>query len=737
MNLVLPVIKKQFRGFRRVLLLSFFAIVAAMAVIPIVTYLYFVSDLTSTEAIMNKKSAGVVLLDKNGEPFFTFYDAKLRSEIPLAQIPKHTQDAFISIEDRAFYKHPGFSIKAITRSAIDNLQSKDLSYGGSTITQQLVKNSLLTPKKEFMRKLQEIVLAQEIERRYSKEQILEMYLNSVYLGEGSFGVEEAAQNYFGKGAKDLNISESAFLAGILPAPSRLSRDLEKAKLRQEIVLQKMVEEGYLEEKDRDIAKKEEVALKEKVEGINAFAPHFALMVKDALVEKYGEETVTRSGFVVKTTLDLEWQKYAEKVVAEQVKKLEKNRATNASAVAIDPKNGEIRVLVGSKDWYDEKFGKVNIALSQRPPGSAFKPIVYLAAMERGIINPATTLKDTPTAFKNDQQLILLGAERAITDTKVVRATNTNDPNYYYKPQNYDRKFRGPVTVRRALSNSLNVPAVEVMAKVGLMDGLSMAKKLGVNTLKEPTDYGLSLVLGTGEVKLLELTSAYSVLANNGYKNNPTSILEIQDKMGKLLYKHQPTPDKVIDEKYAFLISSILSDNKARTEMFGNSLTISRTAAVKTGTTEDYKDAWTVGYTPSLTIGVWVGNNFGEPMDRVAGSLGAAPIWKSLMEKFLEGSPKENFEVPEGVISTSVCRSITVVGTDSKTATISAGMEFFIKGTEPKTPCRINKPQSTPAGSANPQPSPSSTPTPESKKDEDKEKEKNNIKESNAWILIYT
>lgn len=684
-------LKGIFKNFRRDILIGFIAISATVAFIPIVTYLYFVSDLTSKEAIMNKKSSGVVLLDRNSTPFFTFYEAKLRSEIPLNEIPQHTQEAFIASEDRGFYQHPGFSIRAIVRSIIDNIQSKDLAYGASTITQQLVKNSLLTPKKEFMRKIQEIILAQEIDRRYSKAEVLEMYLNSVYLGEGAFGVEEAAETYFRKKAKDLTLSESAFLAGILPAPSRLSKDLEEAKEKQKNVLQKMVQEGYINLEQKDSAEKQELTLKAEVETVNAYAPHFALMVKDALVEKYGEEVVTRSGFSVKTTLDLEWQRYAEEVVAEHSERLKKNKATNAAAVVIDPKTGGVRALVGSKNWYDEEFGKVNIALSDRPPGSAFKPIIYIAALERGIITPAAILKDTPTVFKNDLQLIQLGLERS-KDIKIVKAANTNDPNYLYKPQNYDRKFRGPVTVRRALSNSLNVPAVEVMAKLGLNDGLSMAKRLGVNTLNEPTDYGLSLVLGTGNVKLLELTSAYAVLANNGYKNSPTTILEIKDKMGGLIYQYTPTPDKVIDEKYTFLISSILSDNKARAEVFGNSLTISRPAAVKTGTTEDYKDAWTVGYTPSLAIGVWVGNNYGEPMDRVAGSLGAAPIWKSLMEKFLEGTPKETFNAPDGVISAPSCKGI---GIPPQVSTASGGLDFFIQGTEPKVRCKLNPSPSPP------------------------------------------
>src|SRR3989344_4697419 len=673
--------RKLTLGLRHDLLIGFFAILATLALIPIITYVYFASDLTSKEKIMNRNNRGVILTDKDDIPFFTFYQAKVREEVSLSQIPKTTQQAFIAMEDKDFYSHPGFSVKAIVRSAIQNLQSKEVMFGGSTITQQLVKNSLLTPKKEFMRKYQELVLATEIERRYSKDEILEMYLNSVYLGEGSLGVEDASQLYFNKDIKDLNLAESAILAAILPSPSRLSLingNFDEAKKRQELVLDRMVEQKYITEKERDEAKKDKINLNPTLSGLNQEAPHFALMVIDQLKEKYGEEAIIRLGIRVRTTLNLEWQKKAVDIVSKHVESLKRNKATNGAAVVLDPKTGEIRAMVGSKDWFDDKYGKVNITTSSRSPGSSFKPIVYIRALERHLITPATILHDSPTKFANFDEKKFFSSFPTIASAQ---ENLRNDPNAFYSPQNYDKKFRGNVTVRRALANSLNVPAVEIMKKVGIEDTIDFAEKLGITTIGEAENYGLSLVLGSAEVKPLEITNVYATFANHGFKNTPASILEIKDKSGRSIYKYSPKAERVIDEKYTFLISSILSDNAARFEVFGNALNISRPAAVKTGTGESYKDAWTIGYTPSLAVGVWVGNNFGEPMDGVAGSLGAAPIWKQLIKEFLKGTEVENFIPPQDVVSQKIC-----------IASSSARLEYFEKGTEPKESCKTPTPK---------------------------------------------
>lgn len=655
---------------RRKLFVGFLAVAGFLSIIPLITYTYFATTLASKETLTRHNDSGIELLDRYNKPFFTFYQTKHKQEIPLSDIPKFLQEAIIAMEDKDFYSHPGFSIPAIFRSFVDNIRGRSLRYGGSTITQQLVKNSLLSPRKDFLRKFQEVVLASEIERRYSKNEILEMYLNTAYFGEGAFGIEEAAHVYFNDKAKNLTDAQSAILAGILPAPSRYSLingNLSDAKIRQELVLERMLIQGYITEDRRKEIIAENLDINPAVSDINSTAAHFALMVKIELIKKYGEEEVARSGYKVKTTLDLEWQKFAEATVAKQIQNLKGNNVSNGAAVVIDPKRSEIRVLVGSKDWYDQDFGKFNIALSLRPPGSAFKPVVYLRAFEKNLITPATILRDEPTTFPNFDENKFFAS---FPSRAQAQAALASDPNAFYRPVNYDRKFRGPVTARRALANSLNVPSVAVMKKVGVEEALDSARNLGLSTLGDSSKYGLSLVLGAGEVSLLEMTNAYSVFANNGKKGEPALILEVKDKMANVIYKYEPDEVQVIEPKYAFLISSILSDNKTRGEVFGTALNISRPAAVKTGTTEDFKDAWTIGYTPSLAVGVWVGNNLNQPMDGIAGSLGAAPIWRELMEKFLSGTPVENFDQPEGVIKAAIC------GTT----------EYFVKGSEPKASC---------------------------------------------------
>lgn len=656
-----------FEGIRHDLLLSFLAITATLALIPILTYVYFASDLSSEDKIMNRNNTGIVLLDRKNSPFFTFNNGKFRKEIPLPEIPLQTQQAAIAIEDKDFYSHSGFSPKSIFRAFIENLQSKKLSYGASTITQQLVKNSLLNNKKSFLRKYQEIVLAQEINRRYPKPKVLEMYLNSVYFGEGAFGIEEAAKTYFDKNAKDLSLAESALLAGLLPAPSRLSplsNDLQEAKKQQEKVLEKMLEQKYISSRQKAQAEKQGLVFNQSQDNISFKAPHFALMVKDQLIQKYGEESVARSGFKIKTTLDLDWQIFAEGVVKEQVAKLAVNRVSNGAVVVMDPVNGEVRALMGSKDWSNTEFGKVNVAISPRQPGSSFKPVVYTLAFEKKLITPATILMDVPTKFANFDENTFYSN---FPSRQAAQQALAQDPNAYYSPLDFDRRFRGPVTVRRALSNSLNIPSVAVIKKVGVPDVVDFAKNAGISTVTDPSNYGLSLVLGAAEVRLLELTNFYATLANLGMRNEPTLIAQITDKSGEVIYTYQPNPSRIVSPQSAFLTASILSDNKSRAEEFGNALTISHPAAVKTGTTENFKDAWTIGFTPHLVIGIWVGNNDGMEMDNIAGSLGAAPIWRILMEKFLAGTPVENFTPPDGVIKMAGC-------------SLSAG-EYFIKGTE--------------------------------------------------------
>lgn len=657
----------------RFLFTAFFICAFIAAFISISTYFYFARELTGTTRIMNSSNTGLVLLDKNNQPFFTFYQARYKNPVSLPEIPLVLRQTVVASEDKQFYSHPGFSPKSIVAALYVNLTRGELSFGGSTITQQLVKNSLLKPNKSFLRKYQELVLAQEVERRFSKDEILEMYLNSVYFGEGAFGVAQASLTYFGKDVRDLDLAESSLLIALLPAPSKyspLSGNLEAAKQEQNKVLGKMVRSGYISEEQKEEAQKQELNFKPAPEGINSQAVHFALMVKDELIKKYGEEKIIRSGFKVHTSLNLDWQNFTQEQIKQHVARLAANRATNAAAVVLNARTGEINALVGSIDWNNEIFGRVNMATSPRQVGSSFKPVVYAQGFEKGLITPATVLQDRPTTFGGN-----------------------------YKPKNYDGTFRGPVLVRRALANSLNVPSVEVMNKVGVPQTLEMAKNLGITTLNEENNYGLSLVLGSGEVPLLEITQAYAVFANSGKRINPTSILKIENKYGETIDEHNIQEEQVISEESAFLITSILSDTQTRAEIFGNALNISRTAAVKTGTSEDFRDSLTIGYTPNLTIGVWVGNNDNTPMDNVAGSLGAAPIWRNLMEQFLKDSPAETFIPPVNIIEANICRSNGLL---LKEASSAGYLEYFIKGTEPASTCFI-------PATAPPNPLPASTP----------------------------
>lgn len=656
--------------------------IIALIIIPIITYLIFVWDLSSKESIMNRKSEGVVLLDRNEEPFFSFYQGRTKKITPLATIPEYTQQAIIAIEDREFYNHPGFSLRGIGRAVVENLRDEALSQGGSTITQQLVKQALLTPDRNFLRKYQEIVLALEIDRRFSKNDILEMYLNTSYFGEGAYGIEDAAQAYFSKPASELTLAESALLAGVLPAPSAyspLTGDQKKAFSRQRLVLSEMEKQGYITATQRQDTENQEIVFNPKPNALNDKAPHFALMVKDELIDKYGEQRVARSGFKVKTTIDLDFQEYAETTVQNQVARLSGNKVSNGATIAINPKNGEILALVGSHDYYDEDNGKINMVVRSRQPGSSFKPIVYAKALLEEDITPATQLDDKAITFPGG-----------------------------YKPKNYDGRFRNEVLVRYALANSLNIPVLHVLDMIGIPAAIAMAEDLGINTLTRPDDYGLSLALGAAEVPLIQMASAFGTFANEGQYIKPTTIMQIQDKKNKVIYTNVPQPRQAIDARVAYQISSILSDNKARSEVFGGSLTISRPAAVKTGTTEDYRDALTIGYTPSLVVGVWVGNNDNSPMTSIAGSSGAAPIWRQMMEYYLKGTPVEQFKRPLGVLEVNVCREN---GLRAEVATSSAYPEFFLTGTAPKQKCN-----------AGPSVSPTSEATPTLTEDEEKRRE---------------
>jgi 1A family penicillin-binding protein len=671
------------KKYKRKIFYIFIGLLLVVILIPPLTLLYFARDLSNKERLMNRNKTGLTLLDERGNQFYAFDKPKEITYLPLTEIPQSVQEAVIASEDKEFYTNKGVSFRGMLRALFVNLQAGRVVQGGSTITQELVKNVLLSSSRNFLRKYQELFLAYEINRRYKKQEILEMYLNSVYFGEGAFGIENAAQEYFGISATNLTPAQSALLVALLPAPSALSpisNDPKSAMRRQRIVLDEMVKDKYFTAEQAEAAKQEVLTYNPPPpETQDILGIHFAIYVKEELIKQFGEDRVIRDGFNVRTTLNSQWQQYAERTVKNQISYLRGNNASNGAAVVIEPKTGAIKVMVGSYDWTDEKFGKANMATSPRQPGSSFKPIIYADALKEHLITAATVLDDKEQTFEGD-----------------------------YKPHNYDKRYRGPVTVRRALSNSLNIPAVEVMEQVGVPNGLNMAKRLGITTLgTDASKYGLSLVLGAGEVKLLELTDAYATFANKGTYTEPTSILEIRNKYDNVVKFKTAKSKNALDDGVAFIISSILSDNKARAEAFGGALTLSRPAAVKTGTTEDYRDALTVGYTPSLAIGVWVGNNDNTPMDNIAGSLGAAPIWRSLMEAFLAGTRNEPFIKPGSVEEKIVCPNHNPGESNAKAFSYK---EFFLLGTATEDCTRPTLPP-TEKPSGTPKPTPTDEPTP--------------------------
>jgi 1A family penicillin-binding protein len=601
-------------------------IVAVLIIIPIATYLYYLNDISDPERLMNRNNTGIVLTDKNGEVFYSFGKAEGRDMSPLDEISDNVKEALIAAEDKDFYNHPGFSIGRTLATLYANVTAGEITGGGSTITQQLAKNTLLTEDQTIFRKYQELAISLAIEQQYTKDEILSMYLNSVFYGENSFGIKEAAETYFGKAPKDLNLAESAMLIGILPAPSvysPITGNPEYAKERQETVLSRMVENEYITEQEMDAALAVQLTYADQSQQ-NSEAPHFAEMVIEQLYEEYGQEKVIRSGYQVETTLDLNLQRILKAKIDGHISYIQLNGGSNAGGVAIDPTSGEVRALVGSADWENPDWGMVNMATTPRQPGSSFKPIYYSEALAEGIITPATMIADVPTDFGG------------------------------YAPQNASRTFSGDISVRNALARSLNIPAVKVMEQLGIEKSIEAAQRMGITAVDDESDYGLSLALGTAEVPLLQMTNAYAGFANGGQQYTSTIIKKINNKFNDTIFTAREEPREVLSQQGAFLISSILSDNNARAPIFGSSLTVwGRTAAVKTGTTEESRDAWTIGYTPQLVVGVWVGNNDNTPMLN-GGSGMAGPIWVNTLSEALQGVADTPFAVPSGVIERPVC-----------------------------------------------------------------------------------
>ena len=649
-------VKKILLGLLILSLVAVFGLVAVFA--------WFARDLPRPGRVVRHQGFATRIYDRNGQLLYDIYRQEKRTPVTLDQVPKSLRQATIAVEDKGFYHHKGFSTRGISR-ALYNIVFHHRLQGGSTLTQQLVKNVLLSPKRTISRKIREFILAIQIEAKFSKDQILEMYLNEAPYGGTAWGVEAASELYFNKPVSQLDLAEAAILAGFPQSPtvySPFGADPEAYIGRAKYVLKQMNEVGYISREEREKAIKELPHVKFTSRSSDFLAPHFVMYVKKLLVERFGEAMVEAGGLKVTTTLDLDLQKKAEEIVDKEIERVKSLNITNAGAVVLDPSTGEILAMVGSRDYNEPNFGKVNVTLALRQPGSAIKPVTYVTALKRGY-TAAHLIMDTRTEFP--------GAS----------------PDKPYIPVNYDGRYHGPIQARFALGNSINVAAVKMLAQVGLRNMLGVAYDMGLSTLKPTADnlsrLGLSVTLGGGEVRLLELASAYSAFANGGIKVAPISILKVENREGKVLEEFKPEAGKrVLSTGEAFIISNILSDNNARLIAFGphSSLNIAnRQVAVKTGTTNDMRDNWTIGWTPQVIAGVWVGNNDNSPMRRIASGIsGAAPIWRQIILAALVDKPNIGFSAPEDVVTAEVDKVSGARAHDG----FPSRLEYFIKGTEP-------------------------------------------------------
>ncbi len=611
-------------------------------------------------------SDGRTLLYELVDPY-----AGRRTVVPFERIPQALKDATIAVEDAGYYHHAGVDLRGVLRAAWLNYESGEIISGGSTITQQLVRNLLLPPETRgrdlpiralYERKLREAMLAFRVNREYSKDQILNLYLNEVYYGAQAYGVEAAAQTYFGKHVWELNLAEITLIAGLPQSPTRFNpfTDFEQARARQRITLDLMVKQGYLTPHQADAAFAEPLVLVPPV--VDLQAPHFVFYVRDLLEQRYGPDRVYRGGLRVVTSLDLHWQAVAEQIVERHLAELRPRNATNAGAVLLAP-DGRILAMVGSAGYANSDVdGQVNVTLALRQPGSALKPFIYAAAMQRGW-TPATVIWDEPTTFVRDGTL--------------------------YQPRNYDGNWHGPQRLRMALANSLNIPAVKALEFVGIEAFVQLANDAGITSLNDPSRYGLAMALGSTEVRLLELTVAYNTIRNGGYQHPPVAILSVSNNRGELLEQATELARRQIfgvqGEQIAYQLTSILSDNQARRYMFGANnvmeLPDNRPAAVKTGTSNEWRDAWAVGYTTDLTVGVWVGNSDNSPMQEIAGVNGAGVIWRDLMLTYHRelDLPVRQFSPPSGIEQRNICAA---TGAPASPACPVTATEWFRAGTAP-------------------------------------------------------
>lgn len=610
-----------------------FALVAFFILTGIMIIWVSTFELPNLDSFEERRVAeSTKIYDRTGEiVLFDVHKDINRTVVAYEDISQHVKNATIAIEDADFYKHNGIQIKAIVRAIVNNIKEGDLlgGQGGSTITQQVIKNALLTTDKKVSRKLKEWVLAPRLEKMLSKDEILSIYLNEVPYGGTVYGVQEASRRFFAKDAKDLTIAESAYLAALPQAPTYYSpygNHREDLEFRKNKVLREMLKHDLITEDQFNEANKEEVVFQKQAEfGIKA--PHFVMYIKEQLEEEYGKELVEQGGLKVITTLDWELQEHAEEVVKKHaLENSQRFDAENGALVAVDPKTGQILTMVGSRDYFDEEIdGNFNITTAERQPGSAFKPFVYAEAFNKGY-RPETVVFDLSTEF----------------------STACSSGGNCYRPVNYDGLYRGPMSLRDALAQSVNVPAVKVLYLAGLRDSLKLAKNLGIGTLNNIEQYGLTLVLGGGEVRPLDMAGAYAVFASDGVKRPQVGILKVEDQNGKVLEEYEEEETRVLNEQTSRLISDVLSDNIARTPAFGANSFLNfpgHDVASKTGTTNDYRDAWIVGYTPSISVAAWAGNNDNRSMDKKVAGFIVAPMWNEFMQKAIDKYPADPFQPP--------------------------------------------------------------------------------------------
>lgn len=656
---------------------AIFVGILGMFLLTTVVFAVFSVGLPDPNKVVRREGYSTIIYDRNGKTLYDVYNKENRIPLKLVDMPKYLQEATIAIEDKDFYKHTGFSVAGIVRSAFNIITLRGFG-GGSTLTQQLVKNLLLSPEQTIVRKIKEVVLAGEIEKKFTKDDILQLYLNEAPYGGSIYGVESAARMYFGKSAKDLNLVQSVILAGIPQLPSYYSPTIGSPKAyvpRSTAVLRRMREDGYITPQQEADAVKQLDKVQFATDSAGIKAPHFVFYVKDQLIEKFGEAMVEGGGLRVTTTLDEELQAQAEQIVKAEVEKIKPLKVSNGAAIVLNPKTGEILSMVGSYDFGDKSYGSYNVVTALRQPGSSGKPFVYAAALMKGYTG-ATELMDAKTSYPAGK--------------------DDGGKDKLYTPENYDGKYRGPMQLRFALGNSINTIAVKLTALVGLKDIMQTGFNAGISTW-EPTQenlnrVGLSLALGGQEVRLIELASAYGSFANAGVHVDPIAILKVEDANGKVLFENrQVAGKKVFSSEVSFLISHILSDNVARKDVFGenNLLQVSgKTVAVKTGTTDLKRDNWTLGYTPERVIGVWVGNNDNTVMAPAitSGVTGAAPIWNKITRAALADLPNKQFEKPGNVDAVQ----IDALGGGLPVGDSPVRTEYFLKGTAPVGPAAIYK-----------------------------------------------